>query len=144
MAITEALPLGVSHGPEDGVLIPGEGLRLGRESREDAQQFAAIVVEVGGRSAGDFLIPLGARRETVGPWKREPECKPAQGWARNDAGSGAHGFLAHAGAKDIGEMANHLVRGHGTPAVGAGGLEGLEAPENFFAVGGIGEGLHDS
>lgn len=142
VAIAEALPFGMAHAAEDGVFAPRKAERLPGKARQDSQEFLAILFEIDGRGAGDLLIPLGTGRNPGWPWEWEPQGDVSHGQAREDARCEAHIFFAHAGAEYIGDMADHLVGRHGSPAARAGGQDGLEAEKDLVPIGRIGEGFH--
>jgi hypothetical protein len=127
---------------QNGMRLPLKVSGLAREAVHEVLQVVHIVGEHGGGRAVGLLVQLGRGFVSLGPRDGSPGRRPLQENAGIRNGDGARRFQAHVQPESIGQVTDHLVRGHLPPAARSGGVDGLKAGEEFGFVFGIEECLY--
>src|SRR5882762_6599109 len=87
-----------------------------REAFNYRQQLRAILFKFDWRRTANVLIHLGSRRHAVGPWHGQVKRKPFQNISMKHVSRCADCFVSRTRFERVGEMTNHLMSRHFSPA----------------------------
>ena len=141
--IGPSTPRTFRHLAKDGVHSAVNTL-VGVEALEQCQDLSKIGGELGGRSAAELRIDLGARADSGRPPHWRVQNNPLENRATETPARISNRFLPKRHQQRVPQMAHHLVRGHATPPPRTVGTKAVQPSKDLRLVAFLGEGFHGS
>src|SRR5215469_8871471 len=144
MQITEAHPFLLGHVAKIGMIGPMKISRVAGEAVEEVSQFRHIALKFARGRALGLLVDLPQCLEALWPRDRCPQAAPLEESTRIREAGRSCGDQPQVEFVSVTQVADHLVRGHFSPAARSGRTNVVEAREDLILVPRMEQGVHAS